>query len=86
MWYSFGIFYWAQTQVHVGRLRAGGASRFILCVCVIILYIDIDLSGNYRANCIYRVLSVSVSRDKIKEKGGKHKNLISKKQKNGIRN
>lgn len=55
-------------------------------MCVIILYFDIDLSGNYRANCIYRVLSVSVLRDKIKEKGGKHKNLISKKQKHGIRN
>lgn len=65
--------------------RAAQADLFCVCV-VIILYIDFDLSGNYRANCIYRVLSVSVSRDKIKEKGGKHKNLISKKQKNGIRN
>lgn len=32
------------------------------------------------------VIDIGLRDKKIKEKGGKHKNLISKKQKNGIRN
>lgn len=50
-----GIFYWAQAQVHVGRLRASGRRKRIYCV--FLFYI-------YRAHCIYRVIGFGLKKTK----------------------